>query len=111
VIVRDIADQLTESAGQHREAVHVAALQDARQQADTIRRIAVGVNDDIVQALVAAEMTFDLGRLDEARQALAEASRAARSWVGVQLFAAGEPEPGSLVRTRNRAAVTDGTIK
>jgi len=97
IIVRDISARLAHSAGQNRVVAQVAALRDAHQQADITRRIAVGV-DDIVQSLVAAEMAYDLGKFDRARVSLASASRAARNWVGELLLAAGQPEPGSLVR-------------
>jgi len=99
IVVRDISARLAHSAGQNRVVAQVAALRDAHQQADITRRIAVGVNDDIVQSLVAAEMAYDLGQLERARVSLASASRAARNWVGELLLAAGQPEPGSLVRS------------
>ena len=67
IVVRDISARLAQSAGQNRVVAQVAALRDAHHQADITRRIAVGVNDDIVQSLVAAEMAFDLGQLDQAR--------------------------------------------
>ncbi|MEP6559730.1 MAG: PAS domain S-box protein [Nakamurella sp.] len=108
MIVRDISAQLAQSAGRHRAVAQVAALRDAHQQADITRRIAVGVNDDIVQCLVAAEMAFDLGQLEAARQSLAAASRAARNWVGELLLTAGQPEPGSLVRTGRPTLTPEG---
>ncbi|MET0864593.1 MAG: ATP-binding protein [Nakamurella sp.] len=108
IVVRDISARLAQSAGQHRAVAQVAALRDAHHQADITRRIAVGVNDDIVQCLVAAEMAFDLGQLDQARTSLAAASQAARNWVGEMLLAAGQPEPGSLVRTGRAPSIPAG---
>lgn len=100
IIVREILSEPAQIAGQQGVVAHAPALRDAYQQADITQRIAVGVNDDIVQSLVAAEMAFDLGYFDQARESLAAASRAARNWVGELLLAAGQPEPGSLVRTQ-----------
>jgi PAS domain S-box-containing protein len=111
IIVRDISARLAHSAGQNRVAAQVAALRDAHHQADITQRIAVGVNDDIVQSLVAAEMAFDLGELDQARDSLAEASQAARNWVGEMLLAAGQPEPGSLVRNAPPESIPQEAVR
>lgn len=56
------------------------------------------VNDTIVQRLVAAETAADLGRQDTSRRLLADASTAARAWIGAQLEDTGRLTPGSLRR-------------
>ena len=62
------------------------------------QRHAREVNDAIVQSLVAAEMAYDLGEMDESRRLVGEASRSARRWIGEQLRDVGDVVPGSLVR-------------
>ena len=63
--------------------------------ADERRRIAREMNDTIVQDLVAAEASYDLGETDHSRTLLRSASRRARQWVG-HLLTEDEPvRPGA----------------
>lgn len=75
------------------------ALRDLESHLKARLNYAREVNDTIVQVLVAAETAADLGRTEECRELLGEASRAARNWIGEQLRDAGPIVPGSLVRT------------
>lgn len=63
-------------------------------QADDRQQIAREVNDTIVQGLVAAEMSYDLGEQERARDLLRTASRAARDWVGRLLIESGRLHTG-----------------
>lgn len=76
-----------------------SALVEVEEQASARLRFAREVNDTIVQVLVAAEMAADLGHPEQARDLLAEASHAARAWIGEQL-GDGPLRPGSLVRAQ-----------
>jgi Cache domain len=58
------------------------------------RRIAREMNDTIVQDLVAAEASYDLGETDHSRSLLRTASRHARHWVGHLLTEDGPVRPG-----------------
>ncbi len=66
------------------------------------------MNDDVVQAVVAAEMALDMGRVEDAQRLLADASRRARRWVGEMLRAAGPTRDGDLVRTYPSSAPLPG---
>lgn len=70
----------------------------ARREADA----AFEINDDIVQALVAAESCFDLDLPERGRALLHEASEASRAWIGAHYAAWGTTArgPGSGVSHR-----------
>lgn len=84
-------------------AQRTAQLQDAldqlRSQNDERQHLARDVNDTIVQGLVAAELSYDLGERDQAREVLRSTSREARAWVGHLLTECGPPRPGAAQRT------------
>ena len=60
------------------------------------QRLARDVNDTIVQGLVVAEMSLDLGRYDDARTAIASTSARARRWIG-ELAVDAQIMPGGAV--------------
>jgi hypothetical protein len=78
-----------------------AALDTLAAQADERERLAREVNDTIVQGLVAAEASYDLGEAAHARDLLRATSRQAREWVGMLLGVRGL-QPG--VARRDAAA-------
>lgn len=94
------ANQSLEQAVTDRTAQLSQALQLLQEQTKASQRYAREVNDSIVQGLVAAEISADLGHTEESRQLLAATSLAARRWIGEQLVSAGELQPGALVRTQ-----------
>lgn len=70
----------------------------AEDAAQAVRqRVAREMNDTIVQGLVAAEMSLDLERFADARQAISRTSEQARRWIG-ELAIDHEIQPGSAVR-------------
>lgn len=71
-----------------------------REQFEERDRVAREVNDTIVQGLVAAEMSYDLGHHDHTRELLRTTSRQARAWVGEQLVQGGRLQPGGARRRR-----------
>lgn len=74
------------------------ATRELRRQAEARQLWAREVNDTIVQTLVAAETTADLGRAEESRQLLHVATQAVRNRVTELLAEGGPLEPGSLIR-------------
>ncbi|GAA1908622.1 hypothetical protein GCM10009737_07080 [Nocardioides lentus] len=81
---------------EHRRVV--AQLESERRlaaQRDLRMRTALEVNDTIVQGLVTAEMTLDMGQLERARQLLAATSTRARDLIGELT---GDVRPGMLRR-------------
>ena len=98
--VLEQANQSLEQAVTDRTAQLSQALQLLQEQTKASQRYAREVNDSIVQGLVAAEISADLGHTEESRELLAATSLAARRWIGEQLVSAGELQPGALVRTQ-----------
>lgn len=91
---------------EHRRVV--AQLEHERglvQQRDDRMRTALEVNDTIVQGLVTAEMTLDLGQVERARQLLAVTSARARDLIGEL---SGEVRPGMLRRVHPATLDEDG---
>lgn len=76
------------------------ALARLRAQADERQRMAREVNDTIVQGLVAAELSYDLGDAHNARELLRQTSQRARDWVGELLVESGPLRPGDARRTQ-----------
>lgn len=98
-VVRDLS-ALRAAQAQAAEADRRRALEAARIRLHQEReRYAREVNDSIVQGLVAAEMTYDLGEQEQARELLGATSRRARRWIGELIAASGPLEPGVARRT------------
>lgn len=70
-----------------------AAQDQLAEQARRQDRLARELNDTIVEGLVAAELSYDLGEAAQARQLLRTTSRQARDWVGRLL--SGQVPPGA----------------
>lgn len=62
------------------------------------QRVAREVNDTIVQGLVTAEMAFDFGLFEQAREAISSTSAQARRWIG-ELAVDHLVHPGTAVRS------------
>ena len=76
--------------------------------ADERHRVAQEVNDTIVQGLVAAEMSLDLGNHERAREQVARTSHRARSWIG-ELAGDEELRPGMALRRLVEQPTDGGT--
>jgi signal transduction histidine kinase len=98
-VIRDLsalrAAQAEAAEAERRRAVEAAQTR-LHQERD---RYAREVNDSIVQGLVAAEMCYDLGEHERARELIGTTSRRARRWIGELISASGPLHPGVARRT------------
>jgi hypothetical protein len=85
------------------ERTRAAELRSRLAEAQLRREKALEINDNIVQGLAIAKYAFDLGRMDQAQQAINDTLAAARAIISdlLEQIAPGEElHPGSLVRAQ-----------